>query len=355
MSSGPADDQTVRMAKMPQPAVRARSAGLIWAGGGAAFLLLAGLAAWLVLSSGKPVPSVPVAAAPSVIVPAPAVLAPPAPRAPAAPRFAIRSATEAEIAADIPSTMTVFRFDPNPRVLVLDFPDLLQQGLMLNRIAALVEKKALPRDRLLTNAELDAAIAAGGDTMETYYYGHDYAAADLARFFALADAQHLTLRPEEETLRSLLTQEGLLRPGATGAIISIPRAGSGEGVDQALRAGILHHELSHGEFFTNPVYADYAHRFWREGLDDAARDAFRRYLASQEYDPGLSELIINEMQAYLMHTPDPRLFSARVLGMDPVRFSLLQGQFLTGMPPGWLRDCTPAPAGFAPAGPVARP
>ncbi len=52
---------------------------------------------------------------------------------------------------------TVFRFAPNPRILVLDFASLLDQGRMLNRIAALVEKSGLPHDRLLTNFNPDRA------------------------------------------------------------------------------------------------------------------------------------------------------------------------------------------------------
>ena len=81
----------------------------------------------------------------------------------------------------------MFRFAANPRILVLDFASLREQGMMLNRVAALVEKAGLPHDRVLTDSELDQAIHAQGDTVETFYYGHDYSAAALVRFFALAD------------------------------------------------------------------------------------------------------------------------------------------------------------------------
>lgn len=273
-------------------------------------------------------------AAPGAVVVAP----------PVASRFAVRTAGEAEILTHVATSLTVFRFAPNPRILVLDFPDLRQQGLMLNRAAALIEKKGLPRDRVLSDRELDEAIAAKGDTIETYYYGHDYASNDLVRFFRLADAVGMKLRPEEEELRALLQQEGALTQGANMSIISIPRAGSGEGVDMGLRTGILRHELSHGEFFTNPIYVAYSRRFWAEGLDETFRDAFRRYLLSQDYDIGLDDLLINEMQAYLMHTTDPRLFSAQVLGVSPDKFAQMQANFLLNMPAGWLRDCTPGPA-----------
>ena len=125
--------------------------------------------------------------------PHPAPIPPPQPPAPVAavparpPAFQIETATEHQILDHIAVGLTVFRFAANPRILVLDFASLHEQGLMLNRVAALVEKAGLPRDRVLTDAELTAAIAASGDTIDTYYYGHDYSAAALARFFALAD------------------------------------------------------------------------------------------------------------------------------------------------------------------------
>ena len=97
---------------------------------------------------------------------------------------------------------------------------------MLNRVAAFVEKAGLPHDRVLTDAELDAAIRASGETPATYYYGHDYRAADLIRFFALADRAGVALTPEEERLRRLLRQAGWTDTSAAGALISIPKAGA---------------------------------------------------------------------------------------------------------------------------------
>ena len=210
MPPGPADDETVKMnpgttrpgslAPSPPPArTRSPKPPVLPIAAGTAVLAVAVVAGWLAFSPG-PAPS------PSAI---PAPSAPTATLAPAAvaPRFAVRTAGEAEILAHEATALTIFRFAPNPKILILDFPDLLQQGLMLNRAAALVEKKGLPRDRVLTDKELDDAIAAHGDTMESYYYGHDYASADLIRFFRLADTQGLKLRPEEEMLRAMLQQE----------------------------------------------------------------------------------------------------------------------------------------------------
>jgi hypothetical protein len=268
--------------------------------------------------------------------------APPA-VAEAPPAIPIHTATEAQILANRDGDLTVFRFAPNPHILVLDFASLTRQGLMLNRVAALIEKAGLPRDRVLTDAELDQAIRARGETPETFYYGHDYSAAELARFFRLAAEQQIRLNPEEEWLRTLLLQEGLLAPGAVGAVISIPHDGAAGLIDANARATILHHELSHGEYFTVPAYADYAHRFWQTAMNDQDRARFTKFLASQDYDASDQDLMINETQAYLMHTADTRFFNAQVLGMSQDALDHLRAAFLLGMPPGWLRDCTSVP------------
>lgn len=289
-----------------------------------------------------------------VPVPVPAPV-PPVVVAPPAPAYPIRTANEAEILDDQPDRLTIYRFAPNPHVLVLDFPSLRQQGLMLNRIAALVEKAGQPRDRLLTDTELDTAIRSSGETIESYYYGHDYRAADLVRFFALANRDHIPLTLEEEQLRGLLRQEGWLSAEALGALISIPRAGTAKFLDAAARATILHHELSHGEYFTNPAYAYFTRHFWEAVMSEEDRSRFRAFLGRQGYDTGQEDLMMNEMQAYLMHTPDPHFFNAHAVGMSEDRLIRLRAAFLADMPRGWLRDETPAPLLPAVATPVRAP
>lgn len=250
----------------------------------------------------------------------------------------IRSADEATILANRPAGLDVFRFAFNPQILVLDFASLARQGAMFNRAAAMIEKSGLPRDRLLTDAELDQAIRASGDTPETYYYGHDYSASDLARFFAAADRQALVLTPDERMLRRLLEQEGAGTPGFTRGVISVPAEGAGAGVDRVARATILHHELAHGEFFSNPRYEAWTLEFWNNVLDNAGRAAFTKMLSADGYDPSLGELLANETQAYLMFTPEGKFFDPEALGLDPGVLDRLRERFRLGMPRGWLRD-----------------
>ena len=252
--------------------------------------------------------------------------------------FAIETADEQLIREHVATGMMVFRFAPNPRIIVLDFASLRQQGLMLNRIAAFIEKAHMPHDRVLTDAELDKAIRDGGDTVETYYYGHDYSAAELARFFTVADRQGVRLNDEEERLRRLLRQLDWLASGAQGGLISIPRVGADEKVTPSARATILHHELSHGEYFSNPTYAAYVHRFWADVLTAGERDGVKRFLGEEEYDTALEEVMENEMQAYLMFTRDPAFFTPDRASMTPARLAELQATFLRNMPAGWLHD-----------------
>ena len=234
----------------------------------------------------------------------------------------------------------MFRFAPDPRILVLDFPTLHQQGTMLNRVAALVEKAGLPRDRVLDDAALAAAISAGGDTADTWYFGHDYSAAALARFFALADAGHVALDADEQSLRALLHQLDWFAPGVVAALISVPQVPQDAvlALDAAARATILHHELAHGLFFTDAAYAADVQQFWDSALTAAERAGVRGFLGAQGYDTGDATLMVNEMQAYLMFTADPRFCRAADLGMAPARRQQLAAQFWRGMPPGWLRD-----------------
>lgn len=277
--------------------------------------------------------------------------APPAERADPA-----RLADVATILANRAETLTVFRLADNPRILVLDFPSLAEQGRMLNRIAALIEKAGLPRDRVLGEAELAAAIAARGETAETFYFGHNYRVSDLARFFALAARDRIALNDAERRLAALLADTGLAPPGPDGlpraageaAVVSLSaaepatRVAAGRmAVDPAMRAAILRHELSHGEFFTNPAFAAHVARWWRERLSEPERAAFRRFLAEGGYDPAIEEVMMNEAMAYLMHTPDPRFFGPQALGLSAEAIEDMRRRFREGMPATWLSRVWP--------------
>jgi len=321
----PRKDDTVRLPHARPFAVPRRAARrggpppwLIPAAAGAALLALAGGATLLLWPAAAPPAPAPVAALPAI--------------------ERIPLATEAEILASRAPDLAIRRLATNPAVLVLDFPSLAEQARMLNRIAALVEKAGLPRDRVLDDAALAAAIRAGGTTADTFYYGHNYRASDLARFFGLADRDGVRLNAEEERLRTLLRDIGWLSLGAHGAVVSIPHAGVEPWLDGRARAAMLRHELSHGEFFTNPAFEAAAWRFWREMLTEPERTRFRTALAAESYDPALEEVMANEAQAFLFNTPDERFFNPATVGLSAERVAALRAAFIAAMPPGWLRD-----------------
>ena len=235
----------------------------------------------------------------------------------------------------------------NPKILVIEFPTLAAQGQAMNRLGALVEKHKAPRDRVLSNEQLARFIQESGDNTETFYLGHDYPAEAVARFFTLAVNQQMRLNPDEIRLGQLLLFSKLLREENDRlsaspermAVVSFsgvqpdnPRTPIDETIDTARREAVLRHELSHGEFFTNTAYRDHCWRFWQQ-LSDEDRAGFRRFLTRLDYDPLNEELMVNEAQAFLMHTPDLRSFSARDLGVPQARLDSLRARFREGMPP----------------------
>jgi hypothetical protein len=334
MRSDPGEDETVRLAPgIRQPGREARIAMWLAATGGGVVIIAA--AAWLLWPrpGHHPLPLPQTAAVVRPPASAPAPVQPPAPL-----EWQIQTATEQQIRDHVSPGLAVFRFAADPRIVVLDFASLQEQGLMLDRMAALEEKAPTPRDRVLTDAELEQAIEVSGDTIATYYYGHDYSAAELVRFFKLADAEHVALYPEEETLRRLLIQLGWFLPDAQGGLISVPKVGANARVTYAARGAILRHELSHGEYFSDPIYAAYVHQFWEHALTPAEREGVRQFLASEEYDPGIDDLMQNEMQAYLMFTRDPEFFAPADIHMAPARLAELQAEFQQNLPVPWLHE-----------------
>ncbi|WP_458096265.1 hypothetical protein [Roseomonas sp. WA12] len=240
-----------------------------------------------------------------------AAQAPPA--APAAP--AIPLMTREALLAWQPAEATLLRLADRPAVFVIAFPSLAQQGRMMNRLAAFIEKAKTPRDRLLDDAALAAAIAEEGMQPETYYYGHDYSLADVERFFALARRSGVVLNAEERWLEARLPAIGSGPGGEPRAIITLPAESSG--FDASARRAVLDHEAGHGLYFTDLAFAAQVLRAWREVFTEADREAFRRFLKGEGYDASQEWLMANEAMAYLVFTPDARFFDpARDLGLD---------------------------------------
>ena len=304
-----AEDDTVRISRS-RP-VRQSRLGLPRAAVALGAVAAAATATWALMVSSPP---------PSPAPPPPVIAA-----TPTVPLLA-----EAELLALALDRPSLLRLRENPRVFVLLFPSLAQQGAALNRAAALVEKAGLPRDRLLDGVELAAAIARNGDTAETWYLGHDYRSADLARFFALAERDRVPLTEPELWLREqFVTASALAGPGPF-AIVSV--ANPGGLVDAPMRDAVLRHEIGHGHYFTLPDFAEHVRSVWQTGFTEAERAAYRAFLSRAGYDTTNEELMANEAMAYTLFTPDPRLFSPTMVGLPPAAVERLRERLRAGLP-----------------------
>ncbi|HEY8288758.1 MAG TPA: hypothetical protein VIG49_05780, partial [Acetobacteraceae bacterium] len=115
-------DDTIRVTPRRRPPNRGRT-GLLAAGAGGGAVVLAAL--WLLWPSHKPAqaPAVP----PPVAAPAQGGVS--AGGIPAQAGFAIQTATAGQILDHQPTGLTVFRLAENPKIVVLDFASLREQGL----------------------------------------------------------------------------------------------------------------------------------------------------------------------------------------------------------------------------------
>ena len=230
-------------------------------------------------------------------------------------------------------------------MVVIEFPGLAEQGAAMNRIAALLQKAGAPRDRVLDDSALAALIAGHGDNAQSFYQGHDYADDGLARFFALARAQSIPLSQSELKLQSELIDGGLLSrtvgtagPGPQALITFTavqpddPATPIDETIDAVRRASVLRHEVSHGRFYTSPVYREHCIRLWQEMLTERQRENIRSYLAGIGYDRQNEELMLNEAQAFLMNTADVRAFNAEGVGMTEEELAELRQRFWQTLP-----------------------
>ena len=235
--------------------------------------------------------------------------------------------------------------EASPNVIVFDFPTLEQQGRMFSRILALIERVGGNRERVLTDPELADLIKATGKHAATYAYGNDFRVGELVKFYNIASDGNVALNEDELLLRDFMLAKGIMTrkyefynmEPPEKVIISIPQSGGSRSsgqvvITEQIRRAILHHELSHGEFYTNGAYAEYCRRFWSGVMSDGQRAAFRKFLASKGYDPANDELIINETQAYLIHTPSQAIFSPVMVGLAAKDVAALVSKFWAGHP-----------------------
>lgn len=244
-------------------------------------------------------------------------------------------------------TLTVWALPDNKSIYVFDFPGLNVQGRTFNRVTQLTEQIQANTGypRVMTSDEFNQYIKSLRRTQADFAYGHDLLVSELVRFFNLVERDKIPLFPEEIVLREFLVERGLiklwrgfyqsLQPGTV--ILSIPQSQSKKDdeppVTEFARLTIFMHEISHAEYYTNQYYANYCRTYWNQSLNDAQRQAFITLFKKYNYDVTSSELVVNEMQAYLMFTPDLGSFSAKKLGISDDELVHLRVLFRDGQPP----------------------
>lgn len=254
------------------------------------------------------------------------------------PAVPIEVASAREILMAHAATPTVFRLEAEPRVIVLVVPTRHQEHRMLARADYLLEKAGAPRERALGDAELAAIRRTTTQPRDAAAYAHTYRAADLARLFRVMREGGIAPNPEERWLRRLLGELHWLSARASGALVALPGPGAAPDLEHGMRAALLEHEFARAAYLTIPAYAVYAQRFFYHDLTSFERASFRRFLAKRGYDTSLADLVVNETQAYLVSTPDPRSWNAAELGLAPRRLRALHCAFLQHLPAPWLRQ-----------------
>lgn len=251
--------------------------------------------------------------------------------------------------------LTVWRLTDNPNIILFDFPSLMEQGRSFNRITQLIDQFNEPYKRVLGNAEFAKYLEAMRRSQADFAYGHDVLLNEFVLFFSLADRDKVELSAEEAALRDFLIEQGAIKvwrgiyqvdkAKANLVVLSIPqvqeRRENEPPISPFARRAIILHEVAHGEFYTNKYYADYCRKFWSTTLTEEQRGLFKRFLSNYNYTLNLDELLVNEMQAYLMFTPDPASFSAAKLGVKPAELEAMRDAFVNGRPPTRLPIYSP--------------
>lgn len=246
--------------------------------------------------------------------------------------------------------LTVWNLKKNPSIYVFDFPNLTLQGKTFNRITYFTEQAVFSSGypKVNTNEEMQEYFESVKRTQANFAYGHDIQVNELVQFFNLIDKDKIDIYPEEIALRDFLIETGLMRSWRgfyqaiepTTVILSIPqrqdKKADEPAVSDAARRAVFRHELSHGEYFTNDYYANYCRKFWNESLNDKQRKLFTDFLSAHNYNMNNADLMVNEMQAYLMHTMDSNSFSAAKLGVSDAELNDLRKMFRQGNPPSKL-------------------
>jgi len=259
---------------------------------------------------------------------------------------ALKRLSPDEILAATSASFAIYVLRDHERTLILDFPNIREQGRMFARLILFIERAGASKTRVMTVPEVQRWLTQNAASIDSLTVGNNMRTGEIARFFNSARFQGEPMTVHEQRLYESMLQLQLLKEEGAGVavveperiLVSVPQASSVAGcpnctVSAATRAVILQHELSHARFATDTVYQNYSIWFWANAMSLSQRDKFQRFLRTRGYDATIRELCANEMQAFLMHTPDPRMFSSADVGMTDSELIELRRQFLDGFAP----------------------
>ena len=221
------------------------------------------------------------------------------------------------------SRYEVFRWENFPSLLVFDTASYDEQDRLFKRLAFFTEKAGF-RGRLAPDSEIAGLHG---------WNAHDYRAEDLARFFEIARRENFPLLKEEQELRLILLDAGIIRrsddgaiTGGNGGLISISRES-----ENYLRSLFMAHEGFHGLFFIDEDFRTFSSNRWLE-LPRQARNFITSYFDFKHYDISDNYLMVNEFMAHLLQQPSFRAgvyFGETLpqrLESSPRRIGVLEGK-----------------------------
>lgn len=190
----------------------------------------------------------------------------------------------------------LFRWNLFPHVLYFDFDSYASQSTFFRRLAYFVEKDGY-QGQLLTNKELSGRHG---------YNAHNYNGEGLSSFFNAADQTGFQLSRQEELLRQVVVDAGIIvgnpgeyQPGIGGVLSISQESPFGTG----LRNLFLAHEAMHGVFYEARDFADFSWDFWKNRMSQDQREFWQLFMQARNYSPDDSYLMVNEIQAYLLQYP----------------------------------------------------
>jgi hypothetical protein len=243
-----------------------------------------------------------------------------------------------------PPTIALQWLGKDRRVALYSPRDMREQGLMFVRVVLFVETRGAPKSEIIPTPSLADWLVRNNMSSDTVTAGNNLRASELARFYNTALVQKQALTAEERILFDALIEHGVLerrerglqatqpeRILITAPLVSRVPGCSGCTITPEAREAILAHELGHARFFVDQVYRDFALWFWSHGMPEPARQGFSRLLKIRGYDENNRELMANEMQAFLIHTPSDQMLSAAMLAMSHDSLNELRISFINGI------------------------